>query len=69
MTTALATLKKPFPGTPKEYANAIRIILENGYATRDHINTANHLALDREYITLEQFQAGARVLAKDLLNS
>ena len=69
MNTTLSIGKKPFPGTPKEYANAIRIILKNGYATRDHINTANHLALDRGYITLAQFQAGAQVLANDLLKA
>jgi len=66
-TTAISTLTKPFPGSPKEYANAISIVLKSGYATLEHINTANHLALERKYINLEQFQAAARVLAAEIL--
>lgn len=65
--TTLSTFTKPFPGTPKEYATAIAVVLKAGYATLEHINTANHLALERKYITLEQFQAAARVLAAEIL--
>lgn len=66
-TNALSTLTKPFPGTPEAYATAIKVVLKAGYSTLEHINTANHLALERKYITLEQFQAAARVLAAEIL--
>lgn len=66
-TKALSTLTKPFPGTPKEYAYGMKYALNAGFATLEHLNTANHLALERKYITLEQFQAAARVLAAEIL--
>ncbi|MBR4656526.1 MAG: hypothetical protein IKO68_08185 [Oscillospiraceae bacterium] len=49
-----------------EYTKAIEEMLkiEGLQAT----NAANHEALERGMITLDMFQAGARVLAKEILN-
>ena len=33
----------------------------------DELNSANHYALEHGQITLEEFQAAARVLAKEIL--
>ncbi len=52
--------------TPQEYAEAFRTLLHS--RTLDELNTANHNALAMHEITLEQFQAAARVLAEVIIN-
>lgn len=50
-----------------EYTKAIRMMLKlKGVNATD---AANHLALEKKLITLEQFQAGARIIAKAFLNA
>lgn len=50
----------------KEYVNAIKMMIEaEGLETA---NIANHKALETNMITLEQFQAAARILAKAILD-
>ena len=53
--------------TPELYAEAYRVLLKGGSRTLDELNDANHLALEKKEITLEQFQAAARVLAREIL--
>lgn len=53
--------------TPEQYAEAYRVLLKGGSRTLDELNDANHLALEKKEITLEQFQAAARVLAREIL--
>ena len=53
--------------TSEQYAEAYRVLLRGGSRTLDELNDANHLALERKEITLEQFQAAARVLAQEIL--
>lgn len=49
----------------KEYEQAIKIMLvTEGLQATDK---ANHMALKRRKISLEQFQAGARILAQEVL--
>lgn len=50
-----------------EYTKAIRMMLKlKGINATD---AANHLALEKKLITLDQFQAGARIIAKAFLNA
>lgn len=53
--------------TTKEYTEAYKAMLMQGTSIEE-LNNANHLALETKQITLEQFQAAARVLAKAYLN-
>lgn len=49
-----------------EYVKAIKMmIMAEGL---DAANIANHKALETKMITLEQFQAAARILAKAILD-
>lgn len=52
--------------TPQEYAEAFRTLLHT--RSLDELNTANHNALAMHEITLEQFQAAARVLAEVIIS-
>ena len=52
--------------TPQEYAEAFRILLHS--RTLDELNESNHTALATHTITIEQFQAAARVLAEVIIN-
>lgn len=52
--------------TPQEYAEAYRLLLHT--RSLDELNTANHKALAMHEITLEQFQAAARVLAEVIIS-
>lgn len=52
--------------TPQEYAEAYRVLLHT--RTLDELNEANHNALASHTITLEQFQAAARVLADVIIS-
>ena len=56
---------KPYNGTPKEWARAIEIMIGN--VSLEELNDVNHLALEHKAITLEHFQAAARVLAAQIL--
>ena len=50
----------------KEYVNAVEMMIETeGWEAP---NIANHKALETKMITLEQFQAAARIIAKAVLN-
>ena len=53
--------------TTKDYADAYRVMLKQG-KTPEELNQANHIALERKMITLEQFIAAARVLAETILS-
>lgn len=53
--------------TSKDYAAAYKIMLKQG-KTADELNAANHIALEKGMITLEQFIAAAQVLAETILN-
>lgn len=50
-----------------EYTKAIRMMLK--LKGIDATDAANHLALENKLISLEQFQAGARIIAKAFLNA
>ena len=54
-----------FPGATT-YAKAIEILVKRGDSI-DELNDANHYALEQGQITLEEFQAAARVLAKEIM--
>lgn len=54
-----------FPGATT-YAKAMEILVKRGDSL-DELNSANHYALEQGQITLEEFQAAARVLAKEIL--
>lgn len=54
-----------FPGATT-YAKAMEILVRRGDIL-DELNSANHYALEQGQITLEEFQAAARVLAKEIL--
>ena len=54
-----------FPGATT-YAKAMEILVKRGDSI-DELNDANHYALEKGQITLEEFQAAARVLAKEIL--
>ena len=54
-----------FPGATT-YAKAMEILVKRGDSI-DELNDANHYALEQGQITLEEFQAAARVLAKEIL--
>ena len=50
-----------------EYTKAIWMMLKlKGINATD---AANHLALEKKLITLDQFQAGARIIAQAFLNA
>ena len=50
----------------KEYVDAVKMMIETeGF---EAANIANHKALETKMITLEQFQAAARILAKAILD-
>lgn len=53
-------------GTPAEYADAFRTMLKIGIDL-DELNKANHIGLENKQITMEHFQAAARVLAEEIL--
>ena len=53
--------------TPEQYAEVYRKLLKAG-RTLEELNDANHLALETKEITLEHFQAAARVLAQVIMN-
>ena len=61
------TMEKAFTGTPEQYAEAYRVLIAGGSRTLDELNDANHLALEKKEITLEQFIAAANVLAQEIL--
>jgi hypothetical protein len=46
--------------TVKDYERAIEYML--GMDTIEVVNKANHIMLDKRKITLDQFQAGARII-------
>ena len=50
----------------KTYAKAMEILVRRG-DNLDDLNSANHYALKHGHITQEEFQAAARVLAKEIL--
>ena len=50
-----------------EYTKAIEMMLNSKGI--EATNAANHLALERKLITFDQFQAGARIIAKAFLNA
>lgn len=54
------------PGTPAEYAAAFKKAIAGG-DDLEKLNQANHIALDRGLITMEHFQAAAKVLAVEIL--
>ena len=54
-----------FPGATT-YAKAMEILVKRGDSI-DELNDANHYALKTGQITLEEFQAAARVLAEEIL--
>lgn len=54
-----------FPGATT-YAKAMEILVKRGDSI-DELNDANHYALEQGQITLEEFQAAARVLAKEIM--
>ena len=50
----------------KEYVNAVKIMIKTeGW---EAANIANHKALEINMITLEQFQAAARIITKAFFN-
>lgn len=49
----------------KEYENAIKAMLK--LKGVEATNSANHMALNNNMISLELFQAGARIIAKEAL--
>ena len=56
-----------FKGTgATNYAKAMEILVKRGDSL-DDLNSANHYALEHGHITMEEFQAAARVLAKEIL--
>lgn len=59
-------MKNIKPGTPKEYAAAMKIMIEAGQEL-ETLNRANHAALASGQITLAHFQAAAQVLAAEIL--
>lgn len=50
-----------------EYIKAIKMMLKS--EGMEATNTANHLALENGLITLDTFQAAARVLVKEFLKN
>lgn len=54
-------------GTPSEYAKATKMMIKSGCCTLDDLNAANHMALEQGMITLEHFQAAARILVAELM--
>lgn len=49
-----------------EYTKAIKMMLK--LKGIDATDAANHMALEKGIVTLEQFQAGARIIAKAFLS-
>ena len=56
------------PGTPAQYAEAIRRQLDAGIDL-ELLNRANHIALESGQISRAHFLAAARVLAEAVLRS
>lgn len=54
------------PGTPAQYAEAMKAMVEAGYDL-EALNKANHTALENKQITLNHFMAAAQVLASMIL--
>ena len=52
--------------TPAQYAEAFKAMLKIG-TDLDTLNKANHIGLENKLITMEHFQAAARVLAEEIL--
>ena len=53
-------------GTPEQYAEAFKTMLNIG-TDLDTLNRANHIGLEKNLITMEHFQAAAKVLAEEIL--
>ena len=53
-------------GTPEQYAESFKTMLKIG-ADLNTLNTANHFGLENKLISMEHFQAAARVLAEEIL--
>lgn len=53
--------------TTKEYAESYRELLKQG-RTIEELNDANHIGLETHQITMDMFQAAARVLTEAILN-
>ena len=53
-------------GTPAEYAAAYKQMIELGNEI-DILNRANHEGLEKKLISMEHFQAAARVLAAEII--
>lgn len=52
--------------TMTNYAKAFEVLLKQG-ETLENLNTANHLALERNEITLKEFQEAAQILVREFL--
>ena len=53
-------------GTPAEYAAAYKVLIEIG-TDIEALNRANHEGLEKKLISMEHFQAAARVLAAEII--
>ena len=53
-------------GTPAEYAAAYKVQIEIG-TDLEALNRANHEGLEKKLISMEHFQAAARVLAAEII--
>lgn len=53
-------------GNPAQYAEAFKAMLKIG-TDLNTLNTANHFGLENNLISMEHFQAAARVLAEEIL--
>ena len=53
-------------GTPAQYAAAYKQMIESGIDI-DILNLANHEGLEKRLISMEHFQAAAKVLADEIL--
>lgn len=53
-------------GTPAQYAEAFKAMLNTG-TDINALNKATHIGLENKQITMEHFQAAARVLAEEIL--
>lgn len=53
-------------GTPEQYAEAFKTMLAIGTDIKV-LNQANHIGLEKKQISMEHFQAAARVLAAEII--